>query len=202
MSKYIDKIIYINLDKRTDRRQQIENQLSNFQLDFERFEAISYPDFGCYGCGLSHLSVIKLAKERNYKNILILEDDFEFLVSQKDFEDNLQQFFENNIDYNVCMVSYNLQEFVEINNSVVNKVLFAQTTSGYIVNANYYDKLIKLYEEAMPLLLKTRMHWIYANDIVWKEYQKQDNWYCFKTRIGKQRSGFSDISGSFSDYNV
>jgi ribosomal-protein-serine acetyltransferase len=80
MSSYIDKIIYINLSKRTDRREEIENELNNFNLYYERFEAIPTPECGIYGCGLSHLSVLKLAKERNYKNILILEDDFQFLV--------------------------------------------------------------------------------------------------------------------------
>ncbi len=92
MSNYIDKIIYINLSKRDDRREQIENELNNFQLNYERFEAISTPDFGIYGCGLSHLSVLKMAKDRNYKNILILEDDFQFLVSKEVFEDNLKIF--------------------------------------------------------------------------------------------------------------
>lgn len=30
ISKYIDKIMYINLDKRTDRREQIEKELNDF----------------------------------------------------------------------------------------------------------------------------------------------------------------------------
>ena len=202
MSNYIDKIIYINLSKRTDRREQIENELNNFELNYERFEAISTPDFGIYGCGLSHLAVLKIAKERNYKNILILEDDFEFLVSKKVFEDNLKTFFESNIDYNVCMLSYNLHEHTICEDLNVNKVLFAKTASGYIVNSNYYDKLINLYEWCMLLLLSTKKHWLYANDIVWKKYQKNDNWYYLKIRIGKQRASYSDISNKFTDYGI
>jgi GR25 family glycosyltransferase involved in LPS biosynthesis len=202
MSKFIDKIIYINLNKRVDRRELIEKELSNYNLDYERFEAIECTDFGIYGCGLSHLSVLKIAKERNYKNILILEDDFEFIVTKEVFEQNLTEFFESNIDYNVCMLSYNLNEFLEIDNSVVNKILFSQTASGYIVNSNYYNVLIELYEWAMPLLMSTRQHWIYANDIVWEKYQRNDNWVYFKNRIGKQRAGFSDNSNNYSDYGV
>ena len=34
---------------------------------------------GCLGCLMSHVQVCKLALERNYKNILILEDDTEFI---------------------------------------------------------------------------------------------------------------------------
>ena len=202
MTNYIDKIIYINLSKRADRREQIENELDNFQLSYERFEAIPTPDFGSYGCGLSHLAVLKIAKEKKYKNILILEDDFQFLVSKEVFENNLKTFFENNIDYDVCMLSYNLNEFVTCNNLNVNKVLFSQTASGYIINSDYYDKLIQLYEWSLPLLISTKQHWLYANDIVWKDYQQNDNWYCFKIRIGKQRDSYSDNSNSFCDYGV
>jgi len=48
MSNYIDKIIYINLSKRTDRSEEIENELNNFNLHPLRFEAIPTPE-----CGLS-----------------------------------------------------------------------------------------------------------------------------------------------------
>lgn len=203
MSKYIDKIMYINLKSRVDRLEQIERELNNFQLqNYERFEAICTPDFGIYGCGLSHLAVLKLAKKRSYKNILILEDDFQFIVTKEIFEENLRIFFENNKYYNVCMLSYNLHNYANIDNSNVNRVLFAQTASGYIVNANYYDKLIELYERYLPLLNTTKCHWVYANDIIWRDYQSKHIWYCFKTRIGKQRPSYSDNSNKFADYGV
>lgn len=201
MSKYIDKIIYINLNKRSDRKEKIEKELNNFNLEYERFEAIDYPSFGSYGCGLSHLYVLKLARERNYKNILILEDDFQFCVSKDIFEEHLTCFFLNIKDFDVCMLSYNLLEFMELENNIFNKVLSAQTSSGYIVNSNYYNKLIDLYEKAMPLLLETGMHWIYANDQIWKDYQKIDNWFYLKIRIGKQRPNYSNVANSFVDYD-
>lgn len=200
MSHNIDKIIYINLSKRTDRRQEIEQELNNFSLEYERFEAIEEPSFGIVGCGKSHLSVLKLAKERNYKNILILEDDFMFLVSKEEFEQNLSNFFSLNLPFDVCMLSYNLINSTELENNVVNKVVEVQTASGYIVNNHYYDKLIQLYEWALPLLEQTRQHWIYANDQIWKQYQPNDNWYYFKTRLGKQSPSHSDNSEKFEDY--
>ena len=200
MSHNIDKIIYINLLKRVDRREEIEKELNTFGLDYERFQAIETPGFGILGCGLSHLSVLKLAKERQYKNILILEDDFTFIVTKEEFEKQLTMFFSSNIDYNVCMLSYNLKEKEETKYDFLWKMIYAQTASGYIVNSNYYDKLIDLYEWAMPLLEQTKAHWIYANDVVWKKYQLNDNWYCFKTRIGKQRPSWSDNADCFVYY--
>ena len=62
---------------------------------------------------------------------------------------------------------------------------------------NYFEKLINLYEWALPLLNSTKCHWIYANDQIWKDYQKQDNWYYFKIRIGKQRPSYSDLGNKW-----
>ena len=77
----IDGIFYINLDHRTDRRAEIEGELSRFDLKFERFPAIAHK-IGGVGCGTSHLEVIKLAKKRGYKNVVIFEDDIEFIVDK------------------------------------------------------------------------------------------------------------------------
>lgn len=200
MSHNIDKIIYINLSKRTDRREEIEQELNNFSLEYEKFEAIEEPSFGALGCFKSHLSVLKLAKERNYKNILILEDDFMFLVSKEEFEQNLSNFFSLNLNWDVCMLSYNLIKSEQLDNNVVDKVIEVQTASGYIVNNHYYDKLIQLYEWTLPLYEQTEQHWIYANDQIWKQYQPNDKWYYFKIRLGKQRPSYSDLGKEFVNY--
>jgi GR25 family glycosyltransferase involved in LPS biosynthesis len=202
MSNNIDKIFYINLNKRSDRREEIENELHNFGLSFERFEAIETPGCGIYGCGLSHLGVLKIARERGYKNVLILEDDFTFLVSKEEFETNLVKLFESRIHFDVCKLAYNLIEIEEIDNEHIGKLKCSISASAYIINNHYYDKLIDLYEWAMPLLNSTRQHWNYANDQVWKNYQKEDNWYYFKARIGKQRPSYSDNTERFEDYNA
>ena len=204
MSEYIDKIIYINLEKRNDRKTQIENELKLFEIDAERYNAIENKT-GIIGCTESHLNILKLAKERNYKNILILEDDFTFIVSKKDFEDNLRQFFESKagLDYDVCMISYYIIKHEELKEyKFINKIIEAQTASGYLVNCKYYDKLINILEYGLEFLIKTGEHWNYANDQIWKKLQPKDNWYYFTTRLGKQRPSYSDTANCFSDYSV
>jgi glycosyl transferase family 25 len=201
MSHNIQKIFYINLNKRTDRRSEIETELNKFGLEYERFEAIETPGFGILGCGLSHLGVLKIARERDYENILILEDDFQFLVEKEEFEKQLNTFFEEKIIFDVCMISYCVTRFEDIGNQIVNKIIEAQTASGYIVNKHYYDTLINLYEDAMPKLQQTRQHWMYANDQVWKPLQEKANWFYFKTRLGKQRAGYSDNTECYYDYD-
>ena len=199
LSKYIDKVIYINLEHRLDRKQGIEDELSNFNIQFERFNAFSTPDFGILGCTKSHLEVIKLAKANNYKNILIFEDDFKFIVSKEDFENNINLLFDNKIAFDVCMLSYNIIKCENTNYEYLQKNLEVQTASGYIVNNSIYDKLIELYEYAIPLLDSTKKHWIYANDQIWKKLQPESNWYSFTQRIGIQRPSYSDNSKAFCD---
>jgi len=200
----IDKIFYINLDKRTDRRQDIEYELQRFGLmdhgTVERFPAISTPGRGIVGCTYSHLAVYKLAKERGYKNVLIFEDDFVFLSTKKDFYENMCKLF--HVDFDVCMLAYhNTRDAVPTEYDFLMRTVEAQTGSGYIVNSSIYDRLIQLFEWAAPLLDETDRHWIYANDQVWKCLQCEDDvkWYCFKERIGKQQDGYSDNSEKFME---
>jgi len=193
MSHYIDKIFYINLDKREDRKKEIEDELTKYELVGERYSAIYTPHSGIVGCGYSHLNVLKLAKERGYKNVLILEDDFEFVVSKEELEESLTSFFENTPKYDVCLLSYIVQKSEEIpGNTLIRKIINGQTASGYIVNAHYLDVLIELYEWAIPALERTNEHWNYANDHVWKRLQPNANWFYFIKRLGKQRDSYSD----------
>ena len=190
----------INLDRRVDRMGEIEAELAKVELPFERFSAIERKP-GILGCGLSHLAVLKEARRRGLKNVLILEDDFTFLVDKENFWRMITLFFESGEDYDVLMLSYN-EQHVKGYTPTLWKILEAQTASGYIVNASMYDRLIALYEEAMPMLEVTGKHWIYANDQIWKKLQPWTNWFAFRVRVGRQRPSYSDNSEAFMDHGV
>ena len=201
INKYVDKVIYVNLESRTDRKEEIETELDKFNIKYERFNAISRPDYGIIGCTQSHLEVIKMAKQNNYKNILILEDDFTFTVSKDTFEEQIELLFKSNINFDICMLSYNLIKFKRnIEHTFLNNVLEAQTTSGYIINETMYDIMIDLYTWTLPLLDSTRHHWIYSLDQIWKLLQPITNWYCFSERLGKQRMSYSDLDKTITNY--
>lgn len=200
MSYNIDHIFYINLDRRPDRREEIEGELSKYGLSekSERFTAIDRPGKGIVGCTYSHLEVIKLAKERQYKNVLILEDDFQFINTKEVFESKLEHFFteykNKNKKYDVLMLAYLMCNYEETDDVIIRRVIEATTAAAYIIHEDYYQKLIDLYTIHAPLLEETMHHWIYANDQIWKQLQRVDNWYYFTDRIGKQRPGYSDNS--------
>ena len=194
-------LLYINLDKRTDRREQIEQQLNTYGLSYERLPAI-YHSFGIVGCTRSHLAALRLAKESGYQRVWIMEDDFEFLVSREDVESTLQMLCSGDIKFDVCMFAYNALQQKEIEGSdCFFQICEAETASSYVVEAHYYDKLIQLYEKTIPLLEKTRRHWDYANDQSWKILQSSDHWIATKQRMGKQRHGFSDNAQEYMSYD-
>jgi len=199
--EFIDKILIINLEKRNDRKTQILEEIVKMDLvqKTEIFKAIEYNP-GFIGCTASHLNCIKLAKERGYKNVLIFEDDFQFIVDKNTFYKNIEQFFElKNLDWKVLMLSYNLlsqkpyNEFLGITND-------CQTASAYLVNSKYYDELINNLEYGLRMLIKTREHWNFLNDQCWKTLQKDDKWFYLKERIGVQRESYSDLSGKVVNY--
>ncbi len=205
----IEKIIYINLERRKDRREEIENEFRRMEIPEDkivRFEAIPH-SYGLVGCGQSHRRVLEIAKENGWKNILILEDDFDFVVSKEELIESFQYFFEKmeNQTWDVLMISYNLfhpeHYIIDFNNDEkIGKIGFAQTASGYLVNQHYYDTLINNISEGNFLLEQTRYHWLYANDVYWKKTQEKDNWFYLKKRLGIQRKSFSDNTSRIENY--
>lgn len=202
MTDKIDKIFYINLEKRTDRRELIEGDLKKLDINAERFIGIPFEP-GIVGCGKSHLAVMKKAKEEGLGNVLILEDDFTFLTSREDLDKALDYFFEDVGDkYDVCMFCcQNLEEKPGSRYNYLKQIKKANNASAYLINGKYLDTIIDLYEHALPLLETTGEHWNYANDQVWTKLQEKHKWYVFEPRLGKQRSGYSDNAKRFMDYD-
>lgn len=86
---FFDKSYIINLPERLDRSQGMEQELKRLGLSessnqIKFFPAIKpndqdeFPSIGARGCFLSHLLVLKEAKNQNLNNLLIMEDDLSF----------------------------------------------------------------------------------------------------------------------------
>jgi glycosyl transferase, family 25 len=197
-------VIYINLARRADRRAEIEAELASVGLVGERFEAVEGTP-GIVGCLKSHLAVLRLARDRRWKNVLIVEDDFTFMVDKEELRVRLADFFVAEHGYDVLMLGYNA---VEAGISPVSgypglmRVRAASTASCYLVRGEYASSLIALYEWALPRLERTGEHWTYANDQAWGVLQRRDRWLCLAPRMGVQRAGWSDNSNAYTDYGV
>ena len=189
--EYIDQVVYINLAKRPDRREHIEAFLDEYDIPAQRFEAIEHAN-GLYGCGQSHLAVLKMARDNGWRNVLIFEDDIICNVSSQVFERNIERLFTEGPEFDVCMLDVNLQRSKPTEFEWLTRVQYAHCAGAYIVQGHYYQTLIDLYEWALPLLLQTGMHWVYANDAVWERLQEMDKWYTFQEQICRQMAGYSD----------
>jgi glycosyl transferase family 25 len=79
-----DCAFVINLTDRRDRRRAMERQLSRVDATAEFFPAIrppsqmGFPSIGAAGCFLSHLEVLRTARSRNVRSVLVMEDDLNF----------------------------------------------------------------------------------------------------------------------------
>ena len=78
---YFDEIFCINLDTRIDRWQHAQEEFKKIGIldRVHRFSAIKDKD-GRIGLIKSNLEIIKYAKNKKLNNVLIFEDDFEFLI--------------------------------------------------------------------------------------------------------------------------
>ena len=189
--------VYINLDHRTDRRAEIESECARLGVPVERFPARTSVT-PSHGCTLSHLEVLKLAKERGLPEVLIFEDDFQFLITREEWTELLAHL---PADYDVVMLSYNLLRS-EPYNDRFGRVLEVQTASGYLVHSRFYDTLIETMEDGYARFLETGAHWLYTNDQYWKRLQPTARWYYSLLRVGKQRPGFSDLGQKFVDNGI
>ena len=69
-------------------------------------------------------------------------------------EKSFQTFFDSNIEFDVLMISYKLNQGEPVEEfPFIKKVTDAQTSSGYIVNQHYYDTLINLIDHDRDKLI-------------------------------------------------
>lgn len=85
INEFFNKGFYINLDRRLDRKQQFENEVSKVGLldFFERFSAHdgsheTDPMKRHYYCGSSYINLFRKILNEGYEKVLIFEDDIVF----------------------------------------------------------------------------------------------------------------------------
>ena len=202
VDEFIDVIYYINLDHRTDRKEQLLNELK--KINFPESKIVRIPaikrDLGDVGCSHSHIKALEtfLSSSYNIKNCLILEDDFEFIQTKDKIYSMLNSVKQNNIDYDVLMFSSNTVEKNKTQYDFIDKIINAQTTSGYMVSRKFAPILLENYKKGILLLEESYSNNIredhkYAVDQYWKLLQPNNNWYLFNPKFGKQRASYSDI---------
>ena len=204
--EHVHRIVYINLDKRTDRRHQIESELQKLRVPstkIERFAAIENAQ-GCIGCSLSHLAVLRRARREQWPNVLVLEDDFCLCADADQLEMRLEDVF-HSPGFDVFMLAYSIPDS-KLEGGEGTGMLVptqnAQTTAAYLVHRDFYDTLINNVAEGVQLLQQTFRHWDFAVDQYWKRLQPKSRWFHSVPRLCFQRASYSDCAQKFIDYGV
>ena len=143
------EINIINLKQRSDRWDYISNLFKDFNI--KRFEAIQHKE-GWIGCTLSHMELIKKAKENNEDYLIVMEDDTALFDV-----DGFPEKFRKIMDYlpknlkKWDIFQFGVTYSVNGNNDnvhIINEDLdiieyqYGQTTNFIVYNKSTYDKML------------------------------------------------------------
>jgi len=195
---YFDEIFCINLDNRTDRWQHAQEEFKKADIldRVQRFSAIKETD-GRVGVIKSNLAIIKMAKEKKLKNVLVFEDDFEFIVDdpQKALQSSIDQ--TQGIKWHLFYLGANTHEkLIKFKpNLILLKNAFAVHSMAY--SNLIYDSFINKYDKIK--VIKD------FDDILDVYFAKniQTKGICLMTNpmMTTQMNSFSDIEQRIVDYS-
>lgn len=205
----INKLYYINLDKRMDRLSHLEESVLPFvNMSAMKKERVSATDHTHYnhisqrgaGCSLSHIGIWKDAIANDYDKIIVMEDDFELTKSEEEISEILSEL--NKIKFSICNLGYNnMSPLVKTSNPLFFRCNNVQTTSCYVAYVPFLKVMLPHIEQATERLMNKESYPINAIDQAWKRFQNRTDWIVSE-RIGKQRSSISDIERRKTDYGV
>lgn len=200
----IDKFVYINLDKREDRKKHILSELKKFNIPDEkiiRFSAVEHLK-GQIGCGLSHIGVMEMFKKSGDKIWCILEDDNVFTKNLEETNLYINEFLSNN-QYDVflgctaCIKAKNIK-----GSDKIIRVMRSKMTSFYIARSNVADAMIASHKQSIRSYGTHFYKKGIPIDVMWFNLMKV---FVFVTSyfnpLGAQLVGYSDIMHKNKDYN-
>jgi len=195
MWEFVDKVIYINLDERQDRRDIMKAFFEKGQIPEDkivRFPAIKRR-ITQIGILSSHTAVLQLAKQNGWKNILILEDDLQWLDFQPAYNQLCDLVQQPKWDVIMLCGWYGTYEFP--------RIYSASNAGAYLVNESYIDTLLAnrmtyLNKHKKMFYLQPSKQIFWAADVSWNSAMSKDTWFCLYPCICSQVDGHSDNSGS------
>jgi GR25 family glycosyltransferase involved in LPS biosynthesis len=201
--KYFDKVYCINLDKRTDRWEKVSKNFKDIGVDnIVRYSGVDGNKLdltnmkynksllpGELGILETHLNLIKEAKEKEYKSVLIFEDDVYFTDKFSEFDDYMSK-VPNNWDMLFLGGNHLYGDNPTPINEKIIKVTHTVAIHALVVKNTIYDIIIEL--------AKRRMKQI---DGYYADIQKGYNSYCFTPNMALQYEDYSDIQNKNVNYD-
>ena len=155
----LQNILYINLEKRKDKKDFTEKQLKKINRTAIRINAIDHTDLidkkeRALGCTYSHIKALEYAIENKYENVLILEDDSVFLTDK----------IELDIPEDAIMVYLSWKIFNKTDTTLVNGL--NRITNAVLCNAYFLPSrsaILTVYNEIVTSKRKYPIDLMYKN---------------------------------------
>lgn len=190
IDSFFSGIYCINLESRKDRWRSSEKEFKKIGISPSRFSAIfdSYPPRGCLK---SHIKLLEQHQKNGGGNVLIFEDDVEFVEDASDIvKEALDEI--NNIKWDFLYLGGNILKNFYQETKRLARLTHCQSTHAYSINGNFINKVLSI--------LKNEDYFIdliYSQKIV--PFKK-----CYITvpMVAIQREGYSDIEKGMMNYNI
>jgi len=204
----VDSIIYINLDDRKDRNDEILAEIKKVGLPDSKVHRLSAVKrkWGALGCSLSHIACLQYIIKNGWSRTLILEDDAGFEKDRwasgiKDINKMIQTSGLTNSDSKWDVIF--LGGFVRDPNGPTKteyenlwRTKNTSCTHAYIIRGDYAKKLLDHTETAVQMMMKYPSNQKQYNlDNAWSQLMAEDKWYITLPTLAYQRESYSDIEG-------
>lgn len=198
INSFFDKIYCINLKHRVDRWDNCLRQFKENGLNVERFDAVNGKELapnglnglmsGEVGVIRSNYNVIKDAKEKGYKNIIIFEDDVElcdnFITQFESIFDKVPK------DWGFLYLGGNHVGGLTLVNENIARIKHSYAIHAICVNEQVYDHILELLPNEKE-----------AVDVTYAKLQQIFPSYVFRPHLAWQKDGHSDIQGGYQNYD-
>jgi hypothetical protein len=198
-------VMYINLDRRPDRRACVEEELRAVGLvgdNVHRFAAIEAEN-GAEGCTQSHIKCLERAVCENWDYVLVCEDDIRF-TDPGVFVNQVTRVLRTKIPWCVAMLGGNvIDPIIRLTGYCARIVGGCQTTTGYIVRQSYIPTLLDNMRRGLASLRQfPDRRSEFAIDRYWIPLQMQEVWVVLHPPTVTQHDGYSDIEKTHVSYTA
>jgi GR25 family glycosyltransferase involved in LPS biosynthesis len=192
INNFFEHIYCINLEKRFDRWEECQKEFEKLSIkNVEQFDATdghSLPNYrirpGEAGIVASNMRLFQDAIQKNYSNILVLEDDVEFSLDTNHLLSQIPEDWE--ILYFGGNHSMGTPQIINDKIAVANKTLAAHAIA---FKKCVFEKLLELmnFNEQIDITYAYNLHLFKS--------------YVFYPSIAWQKAGYSDINNDFVNYD-
>lgn len=204
-TKELDKIVilYINLQESIDRKKHIENEIKKFigtnqSIKYERIDGIKKSP-GALGCLMSHIKALEYGyiKYPSY-HVLIVEDDFTFLINEKEMNEYLEKI--SDINWDVVVLGQYVYDWAPIKDKPsIMRLYYSSSTSGYLVKNDYIPTLYHFWKQHYDQV-KNKKQFNHNDhlDQAQKQLQEIHIWLGRITPMGTQKQNHSLITNEIA----